>query len=68
MSIQIYTVHVHENGFKEWFKCGMHHRLDGPAIESCNGFKQYWIYGINIDCITVMIKDYFILKDRYLFV
>lgn len=34
-----------ENGPKYWYKEGKLHRLDGPACEFSDGYKQWWIEG-----------------------
>jgi hypothetical protein len=34
---------VNRVGNKEWYLHGLHHRMDGPAIESANGNK-IWFY------------------------
>lgn len=34
-----------ENGDKYWYKNGLHHREDGPAIIGISGFKAWWIDG-----------------------
>lgn len=33
---------IDENGNKNWYKNNVHHRVDGPAIETMDGFK-YWL-------------------------
>ena len=38
-----------ENGKIGWLKEGMAHRLDGPALESPNGDKYYFIYANEFD-------------------
>ena len=38
-----YTVHVHDNGDKEWFLDGKPHRVDGPAVEWANGDKFWYL-------------------------
>lgn len=35
----------YENGDKEWFKNGVLHRLDGPAVEYKNGYKSWFKHG-----------------------
>jgi hypothetical protein len=37
----VYSVKTRPNK-KEWFKNGLHHRLDGPAIEFVDGGTKYW--------------------------
>lgn len=34
--------HISENGNIKWYKDGLYHRLEGPALEYSNGDK-YWI-------------------------
>ncbi len=36
-----------DGGFTCWQKYDEYHRLDGPAVEKANGFKEYWIKGKN---------------------
>ena len=38
-----YTVKVYDNGAKEWYLNGQHHRKDGPAVEWSNGSKEWWL-------------------------
>jgi len=30
---------------KAWYKNGLQHREDGPAIECTNGYKEWWLNG-----------------------
>ena len=39
--METYTVKVHEDGARWWYKNGLLHRTDGPAIELANG-DRYW--------------------------
>jgi len=40
------TLNIDDHGNKEWRnKSGMLHRLDGPAIETTNGNKEWWKNG-----------------------
>ena len=34
--------YVGKSGNKYYFKNGMLHRLDGPAVEHINGHKEWW--------------------------
>lgn len=34
-----------DNGDKIWYKEGKRHKTDGPAVESLNGYKEWWIDG-----------------------
>jgi hypothetical protein len=37
---------INENGNKEWtLPNGKLHREDGPAIEYCDGSKEWWVNG-----------------------
>lgn len=29
-----------------FFRYGLMHRVDGPAIEYCTGYKEWWIHGV----------------------
>ncbi len=40
-----YTVKVYADGTKEWYKNGLRHREDGPAIEYFNGDKYWYLNG-----------------------
>ena len=40
-----YTVKVSEDK-TEWFLNGKYHRVDGPAIEYANGYKCWFLNGI----------------------
>jgi hypothetical protein len=39
--MKTYTVEVHDNGTKYWYRDGKYHREDGPAIEFADGDK-FW--------------------------
>ena len=45
MSYTTYKVRIHQDGMKEWFVGGKHHRIDGPAIEDKDGSKEWWLNG-----------------------
>jgi hypothetical protein len=40
---------IDSNGDKSWWKDGVLHREDGPAVEWVNGHKSWWVNGIKID-------------------
>ena len=40
-----YKVKVHDNGTREWYLNGKHHREDGPAVEFANGDKCWYLNG-----------------------
>jgi len=40
-----YKVKVSANGDREWYQNGMRHRLDGPAIDDADGYKEWYIDG-----------------------
>lgn len=35
-----------------WWKHGKRHRIDGPAVDSNNGYKEWWVNGKKLDCTT----------------
>lgn len=35
-----------QNGDRVWYKEGLHHRIDGPAIEKVNGVKFWYVEGL----------------------
>jgi len=37
--------HVDHNGIKWWYKDGILHREDGPAVEWPHGYQQWWCKG-----------------------
>jgi hypothetical protein len=44
-----------DNGIRSWYRDGLPHREDGPAIEHDMGFyhaKMWFIMGEKIDCTT----------------
>ena len=49
------------DGTKEWFKNGLRHRDDGPAIEKADGTKEWWKNGeeVNICDIFPNTSDVF---------
>ena len=34
-------------GNKRWYKDGMYHREDGPAVEHRDGWKGWWLNGLH---------------------
>jgi hypothetical protein len=38
-------VAIHPGGGKYWYKNRILHRVDGPAYENTDGYKQWWISG-----------------------
>ena len=53
-------------GTKYWYKEGKRHRLDGPACEFSNGYKQWWLESHYYSKIN--LKDYVVLdhdKGKY---
>ena len=34
-----------DDGYREWWVNGRHHRVDGPAIELPNGYKAWYLNG-----------------------
>jgi hypothetical protein len=40
------------NGTKVWFLNGNMHRIDGPAFESFNGDKGWFLSGKELSCTT----------------
>jgi hypothetical protein len=45
MSIQEYTVKVHDDGTRKWYQNGERHRVDGPAYEGASGTREWWLNG-----------------------
>ena len=43
--MKTYTVMVHDNGDKAWYRDGKVHREDGPAIENADGGKVWYLNG-----------------------
>lgn len=39
------TTSIDQHGAKHWYKDGLHHRCDGPAVEQLNGGKAWFWYG-----------------------
>ena len=37
--------HVTSSGTQYWYRNGLKHRLDGPAVIRSCGIIEYWIYG-----------------------
>ena len=44
--METYTVKVHEDGARWWYKNGLLHRTDGPAIELANGARFWYQNGL----------------------
>ena len=40
-----YIVRVYDNRTEWYNKANQLHRLDGPAVEWSNGYKEWWIEG-----------------------
>ena len=58
-----YTGIAIRNGSKYWFKDGLRHRLDGPAIEFGSGLKYWFIndkYVTELEC--KLLRDIMKLK------
>jgi len=36
---------MHVDGYKEWYRDGLRHREDGPAVECADGTEQWWLNG-----------------------
>lgn len=36
---------LHDDGTREWWRDGVRHREDGPAIEWADGDKEWWVKG-----------------------
>lgn len=45
-----YTVAIYEEGCKEWSVDGHFHREDGPAVESWDGTKEWWLNNELVFC------------------
>lgn len=43
------------NGDKIWFQNSLCHRLYGPAVEYADGYKEYWILGIKVPKMLMII-------------
>jgi hypothetical protein len=43
--METYEVTVENTGTIRWSQNGNHHRVDGPAIEWHNGYKEWYIKG-----------------------
>ena len=41
---------IDQFGTKRYYKNGKLHRLNGPALEFADGYKEWWINGKRIDC------------------
>jgi hypothetical protein len=39
------VIDVWGNGNQEWYKNGLLHHKDGPAVEWADGHKEWWING-----------------------
>jgi len=37
---------INKSGYKVWYKDGLKHREDGPAIEWKNGDKKWWLNNV----------------------
>ena len=44
-----YCTRIDKYGNKYWYFNGQLHRVDGPAIENSNGYKEWWLNGHRID-------------------
>jgi len=38
-------VFTDRHGTKRWYANEFYHRLDGPAVESLNGYREWWVNG-----------------------
>jgi len=45
-------------GTRVWMAEGKWHREDGPAIEYPNGTKEWWLNGIQYNCLEWILKVY----------
>jgi hypothetical protein len=39
------TAEIRPDGTKRWYLNGVHHREDGPAVESPDGTVEWWFNG-----------------------
>jgi hypothetical protein len=42
-----YNVYFDGDGYWEWNLNGKQHREDGPAVEHVNGYKSWYLEGVN---------------------
>jgi len=58
----------YKDGDKFWRQYSERHRLDGPAIEYANGYKSYYIHGMNYSEEEYWnhpkVKEYIYLKEH----
>ena len=53
------------DGTKEWHKCGVLHRIDGPAIEYSNNEVGWYLDGVGyIDITDYLENNYYLTLDE----
>ena len=55
---------VYKNGDKEWCLHGELHREDGPAIESANGDKFWWLNDVQYKNVAAWAKAVLMMRNE----